>query len=145
MSRQTPQSSRTRQVRFRRKGRQIGGQIAPRAARAHHAQHRVNVLCRSRPKEAPASTSTPASEERERLRLVADAHLNQGQGHDEGCRVEAWQALLDELGYDVDVDGLYDPGSTTATKKSQTKAKVLVTGTVDKTTWQAGRKAAAVK
>ncbi|MEU6786954.1 peptidoglycan-binding domain-containing protein [Nonomuraea angiospora] len=66
---------------------------------------------------------------------------NQGQGHDEACRVEAWQALLNELGYDVDVDGLHDPGSTTATKKSQTEAKVLVTGTVDKTTWQpAGRR-----
>ncbi|MEV6031490.1 peptidoglycan-binding protein [Nonomuraea sp. NPDC052116] len=77
--------------------------------------------------------------------MVADAHPNQGQGHDERCRVEAWQALLDELGYDVDVDGLSDPGSTTATKKSQTTAKVFVTGTVDRTTWQAGRKAAAVK
>ncbi len=62
-----------------------------------------------------------------------------------GADVEAWQALLDKLGYDVDVDGVYGAGSTTATRKFQTKAKVLVTGTVDKTTWQAGQKAASAK
>ncbi|MFC4014662.1 N-acetylmuramoyl-L-alanine amidase [Nonomuraea purpurea] len=65
-----------------------------------------------------------------------------GKAYMKGADVETWQALLDELGYDVDVDGLYGPGSTTATKKFQTKAKLLVTGTVDKTTWQAGQKAA---
>ncbi|WP_449063975.1 peptidoglycan recognition protein family protein [Planomonospora algeriensis] len=69
-----------------------------------------------------------------------------GKPYMKGADVEAWQARLDGLGYDVDVDGLYGPGSTAATKKFQAAAGLLVTGTVDKTTWaKASEKAAAKK
>ncbi|MEV0344915.1 peptidoglycan-binding domain-containing protein [Nonomuraea sp. NPDC050680] len=57
-----------------------------------------------------------------------------GKTYMKGTDVEAWQTLLDELGYDIDVDGLYGPGSADATRKFQYKADVLKTGTVDKTT-----------
>ncbi|MGW2221668.1 peptidoglycan recognition protein family protein [Nonomuraea sp. NPDC001684] len=65
-----------------------------------------------------------------------------GKPYMKGADVEAWQGLLDELGYDVDVDGLYGADSTAATKKLQAKAGLLVTGSVDRATWQAGQKAA---
>lgn len=68
-----------------------------------------------------------------------------GKPYMQGADVEAWQDTLNELGYKVDVDGLYGADSTAATKKAQAKLKVLVTGTVDKTTWQAGQKATAAK
>ncbi|WP_219505297.1 hypothetical protein [Nonomuraea ceibae] len=47
-----------------------------------------------------------------------------GKPYMQGADVEAWQARLDELGYDVDVDGLHGPGSTAATKKLQAKLKI---------------------
>ncbi|NYF44636.1 peptidoglycan recognition protein family protein [Streptosporangium sandarakinum] len=63
-----------------------------------------------------------------------------GKPYMKGADVEAWQTRLNELGYDVDVDGLYGPASAGATKKFQAKARLLVTGTVDKMTWIKGHK-----
>lgn len=60
-----------------------------------------------------------------------------------GADVEAWQALLGDMGLHVDVDGLYGPASAAATKKLQAKAKLPGTGKVDKATWEAGHDAAA--
>ncbi|TMR10977.1 hypothetical protein ETD86_37310 [Nonomuraea turkmeniaca] len=61
----------------------------------------------------------------------------------QGADVTQWQARMDALGYDIDVDGLYGPASAAITRTFQGKAGVLKTGSVDKTTWQAAQKATA--
>ncbi|MEU4234806.1 peptidoglycan-binding domain-containing protein [Nonomuraea sp. NPDC026600] len=58
----------------------------------------------------------------------------------QGADVMEWQARMDALGYDIDVDGLYGPSSAETTRKFQGKAGVLKTGAVDKTTWKAAQK-----
>ncbi|GAA2691637.1 peptidoglycan-binding domain-containing protein [Nonomuraea recticatena] len=51
-----------------------------------------------------------------------------------GPDVAAWQARLRELGYQVAVDGRYEPTTAEATRRFQADRGLLVTGTVDKTT-----------
>ncbi|WP_433357870.1 peptidoglycan recognition protein family protein (plasmid) [Microtetraspora malaysiensis] len=63
-----------------------------------------------------------------------------------GSDVTAWQKQLVKLGHNVDVDGVYGPDSTAKTKAFQREAGLLVTGAVDKTTWEtAAEKTAAGK
>lgn len=64
-----------------------------------------------------------------------------GKAYMQGADVEEWQDTLNKLSFKVDVDGLYGPASTAATKKAQAKLNLPETGKVDKTTWQAGQKA----
>ncbi|WP_219518366.1 peptidoglycan-binding domain-containing protein [Nonomuraea ceibae] len=70
--------------------------------------------------------------------LIAHPRLQERQAVHAGRRCRAWRGCLDELGYDVDVDGLYGPGSTAVAKKFQDKAGLLVTGSVDKAIWAKG-------
>ncbi len=54
-----------------------------------------------------------------------------------GEDVRTWQAQMDKRGWDIDVDGLYGPGSRDVCRTFQQEKDLPVTGTVDRATWNA--------
>lgn len=54
-----------------------------------------------------------------------------------GEDVRTWQAQMDKRGWDIDVDGLYGPGSRDVCRTFQQEKDLPVTGTVDRVTWNA--------